>query len=195
MYEDGYEDSVTLADLLEDARYAEAEEVLAAFAAGYPEEAWPVSVRALCLAELSRHDEAIVAAKDSVRRDPAERGLAFDPYDEACGNLRALSLRPADSAEDWTEAVDDLLDRYPASAWARTGKGWGLLDTGRATEARETCEQALALDPTPEWAQHGLIESIKAANPLYAMLLRLFLWLDGCRPARAGCTSLADCSS
>lgn len=68
--------------------------------------------------------------------------------------------------------MDDLLDRYPASAWARAGKGWGLLEGGRAGEARETFEQALALDPTPAWAQHGLVESIKAAN---AMLLRVFL--------------------
>jgi Flp pilus assembly protein TadD len=105
----------------------------------------------------------------------SERGLAFDPDDEACASLRALSLRPADSSEDWTAAVDDLLDRYPASAWAHTGKGWGLLETGRAGEARETFEQALALDPTSAWAQHGLIESIKASNPLYAMLLRVFL--------------------
>jgi tetratricopeptide (TPR) repeat protein len=241
MYEDDYQDSVTLDDLLDDARYAEAEAALAAFAAEYPDEAWAVSVRALCLAELGRHDEAIAAAKDGVQRDPqsahahwvagvilcdrnrlaeattyahdaallepadprvhalraqihamrgqwtecraaAERGLAFDPDDEACASLRALSLRPADSSEDWTAAVDDLLDRYPASAWARAGKGWGLLETGRAGEARETFEQALALDPTSQWAQHGLIESIKAGNPLYATLLRVFIWLDRLPP-------------
>lgn len=36
MYEDGYQDSVTLDDLLEDARYAEAEEALASFCGGVP---------------------------------------------------------------------------------------------------------------------------------------------------------------
>lgn len=57
-----------------------------------------------------------------------------------------------------------------------------FIETGRAGEAREHFEQALALDPTSQWAKQGLVESIKASNPIYATLLRGFLWLDRLPP-------------
>ncbi|HSJ13028.1 MAG TPA: hypothetical protein VK939_01355 [Longimicrobiales bacterium] len=234
-------ETVTLEDLLDDGRFDEAEQLLATVPDDDPGAAWAMSLRALCLAELRREEEALGVAHAAVRHDPAaafghwtlgtllsernrfeeamataqqavrldpadarghalvaqihgqrgewracreaaERGLAVEPDDEACSNLRALSLRAADSGEDWSAALDELMQRYPASGWARAGKGWGLLEAGRAGQARASFEQALALDPTSEWAREGLIESIKAANPMYALMLRLFLWLDRLPP-------------
>lgn len=156
------------------------------------------------LSQRNRFDDALTAAQRAVALDPAdvrcrgllaqvhalrgewgrcreaaEAGLALDPTDEACSNLQALALRATTSSGDaWPAAVEDLVRRYPASGWARAGRGWSLLEAGRAHDARADFEQAVALDPTSEWARDGLIEAMKAANPLYAALLRLFLWLD-----------------
>jgi len=234
--DDGWE-TVSLEDLLDDARFGEAEEVLAALIDEEPDDSWARSLRALCLVELGRRDEALAEARTAVALDAkssfslwtlgsilcerrqlddamaiarrgvelhpqephfrglmahihalrgewkatraaAEVGLQLDPDDEVCRNLLTLSLRGTDSDEQWSAAIDDLVQRYPASSWARAGKGWRLLEIGKAGDARENFEQALALDPTSEWARHGLIEAIKAQSPVYAAILRVFLWLD-----------------
>ena len=238
-----YEDweTVALEDLFADGRYEEAERALAAIAEEDPGASWALGLRAICLAELRREEEALALAREAVARDPdsafaswtlgtllcernrldeamaaarravqlepenaihhglvaqvhakrgdwaacreaAEQGLSVDPADETCNNLRTLALRGTASGEEWPRAVDELVRKFPASGWARSGRGWSRLEAGRAREAREDFEQALALDPTSEWARAGLIESVKAANPLYAALLRLFLWLDRLPP-------------
>lgn len=238
--DDGWE-TVALEDLLEDARFEEAQALLARVVEMAPEDSWARSMRALCFVELRRSDEALaearmavavdgespfalwtlgsilcdrrqlddalVIARRGIELDPqapylrgliaqihalrgdwkaaraaAETGLQLDPDDEVCSNLLALSMRGTDTSEQWAAAIDDLVVRYPASGWARAGKGWHLLEVGRARDARENFEQALALDPTSEWARHGLIESIKAQSSVYAALLRLFLWLDRLPP-------------
>ena len=230
-------ETVSLEDLLDDARYDEAVELLAVIAAEDPSAAWARSLRAICLSQLHRDDEAITEAEAAVRMEPdsafghwalgtllaerrqlakamlaarravaidpddsrhhalvakihaqgrdwkacraaADAGLHLDPTDEVCNNLRTLSMRATDTTANWDEAVESLVHQYPASSWARTGKGWRQLETGHAAGARESFEQAIALDPTSEWAREGLIESIKAQNPIYAGLLRVFLWLD-----------------
>ena len=233
--------SVMLEDLLEDARYSQAEQMLAGIFNEYPGETWALTLRAVCLSELGRSAEALNLAEDATIRSPgdshahwifgvllcaqdrlnpaleaartalqldatdsryfaliaqihakrerweqckdyAEKGLELDPDDEACAALRTLALRSTSSGADWSKAIDDLTHQYPASGWARAGKGWGLLEKGQAGDARGHFEQALALDPTSEWAMHGLMESIKAHNPVYASLLRIFLWLDRLPP-------------
>jgi hypothetical protein len=36
----------------------------------------------------------------------------------------------------------------------------------------------LRLDPTNDWARAGLVEGLKAGNPLYAVMLKYFLWMQ-----------------
>lgn len=172
-----------------------------------PDSALASWVLGALLCERNRLDEAMTAARRAVQLEPenaihhglvaqihakrgdwaacreaAEQGLRVDPADETCNSLRTLALRGTASGDEWPRAVDELVRKFPASGWARAGRGWSWLEAGRAREAREDFEQALALDPTSEWAREGLIESVKAANPLYAALLRLFLWMDRLPP-------------
>jgi tetratricopeptide (TPR) repeat protein len=128
---------------------------------------------ARCLIARRKLSEAVAAA---------EAGLDFDPGHEPCLGLRALALRWSDAGEEFAEAVDSLLQLYPASGFARTGLGWAALDRGAADEAREHFQQALALDPTAGWARDGLIEATKASNPLYRNTLRFFLWFGRLSP-------------
>jgi hypothetical protein len=114
--------------------------------------------------------------------DSAGAGLALDPSDETCLGLRALAMRAKETGGDWSRALNDLVEENPASAWARTGLGWSALETGLASEAQTHFEQALALDPTAGWARDGLIEALKARNPVYSAVLQFFLWIDRLPP-------------
>jgi hypothetical protein len=49
---------------------------------------------------------------------------------------------------------------------------------GGFAEARSTFENVLRLDPTNDLARSGLVETIKATNPAYRVILRYFLWMS-----------------
>jgi hypothetical protein len=87
-------------------------------------------------------------------------------------------MRTRANGDDWSAALDEIIGRNPARAWGRAGLGWSALETGQATEAQSHFEQALTLNPTAEWARSGLIEALKARNPIYSAILQLFLWID-----------------
>jgi hypothetical protein len=72
----------------------------------------------------------------------------------------------------WTSVVE----RFPLNPVARAGSGWTHLTRGRINAAQGEFEQALALDPSLTWAREGLALALKARNPVYALLLRFFLW-------------------
>jgi Flp pilus assembly protein TadD len=106
----------------------------------------------------------------------AEQVLAEDPHDEEAAVLAALAREvekdgPLDSAK-WQE----LAGRFPLNPLARSGSGWSRLTAGQVRSARQEFEQALALHPSLEWAKEGLAVSLKARFPVYALLLRFFIW-------------------
>lgn len=99
-YDDEYQQSVTLDDLLEDGRFAEAEEVLGAIAAQHPAETWVHSIRALCLAELGRDGEAIASSAKAVRLEPDDAYARW-----VMGALLCDRNRLDDAMEQAREAV------------------------------------------------------------------------------------------
>jgi tetratricopeptide (TPR) repeat protein len=107
----------------------------------------------------------------------ARRVVELEP-----GNAEAAILAEAASASLRSDekldaaAWERLATQFPFNATARAGSGWGRLEAGRARDARIEFEQALTLDPGSEWAREGLVLSLKARSPIYALLLRYFLW-------------------
>jgi tetratricopeptide (TPR) repeat protein len=79
-------------------------------------------------------------------------------------------------------AWKDLAERFPLNAVARAGSGWTRLNAGQAHAARTEFEQALTLDPSLPWAREGLVLALKARNPVYALLLRFFMWFGRLEP-------------
>ena len=149
----------------------------------------------------NRLDEARTAANEAIRLDPetadhwgelsqieyqcrdwraaleaAERGLAIDPDDNACTNLRAIALVKLGRRDEAGATIDAALARDPDDPVTHANQGWTLLHAGDHRRAMEHFREALRLDPTSDWARAGIVEAMKARNPLYRWLLAWFLW-------------------
>lgn len=115
-----------------------------------------------------RWDEALVAA---------EQGLELDPDHDACINLRAMILTHTGKTGEAHSTLDDALARDPENAFTHANRGWTLLRESRPAPAIEHFREALRLDPSMEYARIGIVEAMKARNPIYRPILRFFLWM------------------
>jgi tetratricopeptide (TPR) repeat protein len=107
----------------------------------------------------------------------ALQGLTIDPENIECLNYRALSLSQLGKGDEAVEAVESAIAMAPLDASCYASSGWILLSHGKSQEkALEYFREALRLNPTLEWARSGIIEALKAKNPVYRLMLRYFLW-------------------
>ena len=191
--------AVTLNEL---ERWDEAEEA-ARSAIGYdPESPFAHYALAVVLLDRRRWDDAIEAAEGALRLDPgqpevygtiaaaefgrrdwkkaleaAERGLTFDAEHVTCNNLRAMALVRLGRKSEAGATMDSTLARDPHDSVSHANMGWTKLEQGQRKEAMEHFREALRLDPGNGWARAGLVEAIKAGNPIYAVMLKYFLWM------------------
>lgn len=114
----------------------------------------------------------------------AEYVLAGDPDNEDAVQLRVAAIESMRggkeklSEEEWAA----FAARFPHNAVARTGRAWALLQRGKRRDAEVEFRDALALDPTADWAREGLLISLKARYPGYGLLLRFFDWIQRFEP-------------
>ncbi|MBN1584132.1 MAG: tetratricopeptide repeat protein [Anaerolineae bacterium] len=169
------------------------------------EPGWPAGhyVRALALLELGRASSALKAIAEALRLDPensqyhaglariyvrkknwkralaaAERGLQFDPENSACANLRGMALVNMGRKDEADQAITTALARDPENASTHANQGWALLHRLDHKRALTHFREALRLDPMSDWARQGIVEALKARNPVYRLLLRYFLWMS-----------------
>ena len=107
----------------------------------------------------------------------AEEGLAVDPDHVGCTNLRAMALVQLGQREEAGLTIDAALARNPENAFSHANQGWTLLHAGRPQQAMEHFREALRIDPQLEFARQGIVEAMKARNPVYRVLLGYFLWM------------------
>jgi len=108
----------------------------------------------------------------------ADAGLQLDPQDTDCLNLRSLALTKLGRASEATDSVDASLARDPDNAHTHQARGIAMLHRGDAKAALHHFQEALRRDPTLDGARAGLVEALKAKNPLYRLVLGWFLWLE-----------------
>jgi tetratricopeptide (TPR) repeat protein len=108
----------------------------------------------------------------------AEQGLQLDPEHVGCTNLRAIALVKLGRKAEAGKTIDAALSKNPDNAVTHANQGWTLLEGGNPKKALEHFRESLRLDPTSEWARHGIIEALKARNIIYAMMLKYFLWMS-----------------
>jgi tetratricopeptide (TPR) repeat protein len=167
-----------------------------------PDEVYPHLCRSMVLRERGRFGDAETAAREAVRLAPeapvaqsalaqsllgqkkwaaalaaAEAGLESDAEDENCLNLRAIALTKLGRQKEAIATADENLANNPQNSYAHANKAWALLHQGQPRESLEHYREALRLDPTNDYARAGMVEALKARNPLYRVMLAFFLWM------------------
>ncbi|MDP3072709.1 MAG: tetratricopeptide repeat protein [Opitutaceae bacterium] len=167
-----------------------------------PDEPFLHNVHAHVLRETGRHDEALAAVHEAIRLDPAdadhfallasielgrgkwppaleaaEQALALNPEHVGAANLRAMALVRLGRKSEAMESVDYALDRAPDDAFSHANQGWNQLHRNQPKKAQEHFREALRLDPELEYARDGMLEALKARNPIYRLMLAYFLWM------------------
>jgi tetratricopeptide (TPR) repeat protein len=166
-----------------------------------PDEPYFHYVHALVLHRLDRDKEALAAAQETLRLDPddadhhallasiyvsrrewplalqaAEEALALQPEHVGAVNLRAIALTGLGRKEEAAATVDFALQRAPENAFSHSNQGWVCLHRNDPKQARVHFLEALRLQPDLEHARMGLLEALKATNPVYRGMLAYFLW-------------------
>ena len=151
----------------------------------------------------NRFDEALEHINEAIRIDPwsprnfsllagihmeerrwpaaleaAERGLQCDPEHVGCNNLRAMALVKLGRRSEAGATIEGALAKNPENSITHANKGWALLEAGQHEKALEHFREALRLDPTNDWARHGIVESLKARSFIYSWMLRYFFWMS-----------------
>ncbi len=166
-----------------------------------PDEPYLHNVHAHVLRDLGRTEDAFRAAHEALRLDPAdadhfsllasvelvrgewpaalaatERALALNPEHVTAANLRAMALVRLGRKAEAMASVDYALHRAPENAFSHANQGWNHLHRNDPKKAQEHFREALRLDPELEYAREGMLEALKARNPVYRLMLAYFLW-------------------
>lgn len=168
-----------------------------------PDDPFPHYAEAQVHLEAERWAEAERAAQEAIRIDPdgadyyvvlaaafvgrrrwqqgleaADEALAIDPHHSGAANLRAAALVHLNRRDEAGATLHGALARDPENSYTHANQGWARLHAGDRDGALRHFRESLRLDPQSEWAREGLVEALKARNPLYAGMLRYFLWMN-----------------
>ncbi len=75
------------------------------------------------------------------------------------------------------ETIEGALREDPNNSYTHANYGWGLLEKGDHKKALEHFKESLSNDPNSRFAQAGMLEAIKASNPVYRLFLKYSFWI------------------
>jgi tetratricopeptide (TPR) repeat protein len=167
-----------------------------------PDDPYLHYIRAITLHRMDRHDAARSSVNEALRLNPenedsfallsaielgrgdwpaalkaAEQALVLDPENVEATNFRAMALVRLGRKGEATEAVDFALNRAPENALSHANQGWNYLHRNDPRRAQEFFREALRLEPGMEYARQGMLEALRARNPVYRGMLAYFLWM------------------
>jgi len=167
-----------------------------------PDSAYYHYINALVLHRMGNNREALPALAEAIRLAPedadnfslqaaiqlnlgnwpaalaaAEQALALEPEQTEAANFRSMALVRLGRKEEAMATVDSALERDPESAFSHANQGWNCLHRNDPKRALEHFKEALRLNPELEYAREGMVEALKAHNPVYRVMLAYFLWM------------------
>ena len=107
----------------------------------------------------------------------SDHGLSIDPEEIDCINSRAKALVRLGRDAEAEDSLQFALIKDPDNAVTHANIGWTLLRRGKIQEAMDHLKEGLRIDPNSEFAREGVLEALKARNPVYHKLLKGSLYL------------------
>ncbi|MFK7756857.1 MAG: tetratricopeptide repeat protein [Flavobacteriales bacterium] len=107
----------------------------------------------------------------------ANKALEVDAENLLGLNTRSTALLKLNKSEESFETIEGALREDPNNAYTHANYGWSLLEKGNQKKALEHFEQALKNDPNFKYAQGGMLEALKANNPIYKAFLKYSFWM------------------
>jgi tetratricopeptide (TPR) repeat protein len=108
----------------------------------------------------------------------ANQALEINPENLLALNTRSTALNKLDRSEESFETIEGALREDPNNAYTHANYGWTLLEKGNHKKALEHFKEALKNEPDSEYAQAGMLEAIKATNPVYRAFLKYSFWMN-----------------
>lgn len=167
-----------------------------------PDIAYYHTVHGYALLHSDREKEALAAANAALALDPedatifvlrcsvhlarrewaaaladAEAALGLEAENVQALNLRSIALTQMGRHDEAHQSGNFALHRAPENGMAHATKGWACLHQGDPAGAQEHFREALRLQPDLEYARQGMLEALKARNPVYRGMLAYFLWM------------------
>jgi tetratricopeptide (TPR) repeat protein len=109
--------------------------------------------------------------------EQANQALAIDAENLLALNMRSTALTKLGRKDESFETIAYALRDDPNNSYTHSNFGWGLLEQGNHKKALEHFRIALKNDPSSEHAQSGMLEAIKATNPVYRAYLKYAFWI------------------
>lgn len=107
----------------------------------------------------------------------ANSALEIDAENLLALNTRSTALNKLNRKEEAFNTIEGALREDPNNAYTHSNYGWGLLEQGNHKKALEHFREALKNDPNFAHAQSGMLEALKAANPVYRLFLKYSFWM------------------
>ncbi|MFZ5553908.1 MAG: tetratricopeptide repeat protein [Bacteroidota bacterium] len=109
--------------------------------------------------------------------ETANRALEIDAENLLALNIRSTALNKLNRSEESFQTIEGALREDPNNAFTHANYGWGLLEKGQHKKALEHFKEALKNDPNLDYAQSGMLQAIKASNPVYRVFLKYSFWM------------------
>lgn len=110
--------------------------------------------------------------------ETANKALEIDAENLLALNTRSTALNKLNRSEESFETIKGALREEPNNAYTHANYGWGLLEKGSHKKALEHFKEALTNDPTFKYAQSGMLEALKATNPVYRIFLKYSFFMS-----------------
>ena len=110
--------------------------------------------------------------------ETADHALELDAENISALNARSTALNKLNQSEESFATIEGALREDPNNAYTHANYGWGLLEKGDHKKALTHFQESLTNDPNYEFAQAGMLEALKATNPVYRLFLKYAFFME-----------------